>query len=121
MKKEEYGYTFNSRIRSPQPCVIDRSLIVQPRVIRDISTESTGYLGEIYSVCYFGGDMIWTCGIDNTMRLFNLDGILVKSIETKSGNRSQNIAVTNSGDLVYLDFPDRTVNIVIETQVDEIK
>lgn len=120
IKKEEYGYTFNSRIRSPKPCVIDRSLIVQPRVIRDISTESTGYLGEIYSVCYLGGDMIWTCGIDNTMRLFNLDGILVKSIETKSGNRLQNIAVTNSGDLVYLDFPDKTVNIVMETQVDEI-
>lgn len=52
--------------------------------------------------------------------LFNLDGILVKSIETKSGKRSQTIAVTNSGDLVYLDFPDRIVNKVMETQVDEI-
>lgn len=54
------------------------------------------------------------------MRLFNIDGILVKSIETKSGNRSQNKAVTNNGDLVYLDFTDRTVNIVMKTQVDEI-
>lgn len=54
------------------------------------------------------------------MRLFNIDGIFVKSIETKSGNRSQNKAVTNNGDLVYLDFTDRTVNIVMKTQVDKI-
>lgn len=58
--------------------------------------------------------------MDNTMRLFNLNGILVNPIETKSENRSQNIAVTNYGDLVYLDFTDRTVNIVTNTQVDEI-
>lgn len=56
----------------------------------------------MYSVCCLGGDNIWICGMDNTMRLFKIDGILVKSIETKSGNRSQNIVV------------------VMETQVDEI-
>lgn len=64
------------------------------------------------------GGKIWTCGMDNTMRLFNIDGKFVKSIETKSRNRSQNIAVTNNGDLVYLDLTDRTVNIVMKTQVD---
>lgn len=54
------------------------------------------------------------------MRLFNIDGTLVNSIGTKSGNRSQNIVVTNIGDIVYVDFPDRTVNMVMETQVDDI-
>lgn len=29
--------------------------------------------------------------------------------------------MTNSGDLVYLDFTDRTVNMVMETQVYDIK
>lgn len=84
-KKRNMVTQSNSRIRGPQPCVIERSLIVQPRVITDISTESTGYRGEIYSVCCLGVGKIWTCGMDNTMRLFNLDGILVKLIETKSG------------------------------------
>lgn len=83
-------------------------------------TESTGYLREIYSVCYLCGEKIWTCCMDSTMRLFNLNGILTKSINTKSGNKYQNIAVTNNGYLVYFDFIDRTVNIVMNTLTHEI-
>lgn len=48
-----------------------------------------------------------------------LNGELVKSAKTKSGNRSQNIAVTKNGDLVFLDFTDRTVNKVRNTQTQE--
>lgn len=45
----------------------------------------------------------------------------MKSIQTESGNRPQDIAVTKSDDLVYIDDIEKTVNIVknksIETMV----
>lgn len=49
------------------------------------------------------------------MELYNLQG---KSIQTKSGNKPQDIAVTKSGDLVYIDDIEKTVNIVKNTFIE---
>jgi hypothetical protein len=46
------------------------------------------------------------------MKLFNLHGKLLKSVQTKSGNEPWDIAVTRDGDLVYTDPDDKTVNLV---------
>eukprot|EP00105_Crassostrea_gigas_P039434 XP_019923582.1 PREDICTED: E3 ubiquitin-protein ligase TRIM36-like [Crassostrea gigas] len=91
----------------------DRSLMDVPRVI---TTINTGYEYGVYHVTCVNDTEIWTCGSD-MMKLFNLQGEQVKSIQTKSGNRPEDIAVTRSGDLVYTDYKDRTVNIVKNTQI----
>ncbi|XP_052704881.1 uncharacterized protein LOC128180769 [Crassostrea angulata] len=91
----------------------DRSLMDVPRVITAIDTE---YEYGLYGVMCVNDTEIWTCGNDNMMKLYNLQGERVKSIQTKSGNDPQDIAVTRSGDLVYTDYNDRTVNIVKNTQ-----
>ncbi|XP_065929239.1 tripartite motif-containing protein 2-like [Magallana gigas] len=44
----------------------------------------------------------------------------MQSVQTKSGNSPRDIAVTKSGDLVYTDNDDRTVNVVKNTQTQTV-
>ncbi|XP_052706015.1 E3 ubiquitin-protein ligase TRIM71-like [Crassostrea angulata] len=109
IKTEKHGYTIDS--------YWDRPLIDVPRIITEINTE----YGGLRSVSCVGDEELWTCSMfDNKMRLYNQQGELVKSVQTKSGNAPWDIAVTRSGDLVYIDYDDRTVNIVKNTQIQTV-
>ncbi|XP_065927000.1 tripartite motif-containing protein 2-like [Magallana gigas] len=117
IKTEEHGYTMDSPGAESSPP--DRPLIDVPRIITDINTEY-GESNRLRSVSCLSDDEVWTSGQDNMMRLYNLHSKLVKSIQTKSGNRPGDIAVTQSGELVYTDPNDRTVNIVKNTQIQTV-
>uniref|UniRef100_A0A8W8JJT9 B box-type domain-containing protein n=1 Tax=Magallana gigas TaxID=29159 RepID=A0A8W8JJT9_MAGGI len=114
IKTEEHGYTMDSLGAESSPP--DRPLIDVPRIITEINTEY-GEPNQLWCVSCLSDDELWTSGADNMMRLYNLHSKLVKSIQTKSGNRPGNVAVTQSGELVYTDYNDRTVNIVKNTQI----
>ncbi|XP_065929580.1 tripartite motif-containing protein 2-like [Magallana gigas] len=117
IKHEEHGYTMASPDSESSPP--DRPLIDVPRVITEINTEF-GHNNPLCSAsCQRNGD-IWTCGNDNMMRLYNLQGKLMKSVQTKSGNMPEDIAVTMSGNLFYTDYNDRTVNIIKNTHIQTV-
>ncbi|XP_065939144.1 E3 ubiquitin-protein ligase TRIM71-like [Magallana gigas] len=86
----------------------ERPLIDVPRIITQINTKCF----PLYSVSCLSDEEMWTLGGDNIITLYNLSGKLVKSVQTKSGNTPYDITVTRSGDQVYTDYNDRTVNIV---------
>ncbi|XP_034314966.2 tripartite motif-containing protein 3-like isoform X2 [Magallana gigas] len=109
IKTEEQVYTMDSPGAESSPP--DRPLIDVPRIITQINTEY-GDSNELFSVSCLSDEELWTRGRDNKMRLYNLKGKLVKSVKTKSGSDPWDIAVTRSGDLVYTDYYDGTVNIV---------
>ena len=60
---------------------------------------------------------IWTRGGDKMQKLHNLKGKLLKSVQPKSGNVPADVATTQSGDLVYSDYHDRSINLVSGTQI----
>ncbi|XP_078330993.1 uncharacterized protein LOC111112792 [Crassostrea virginica] len=88
-------------------------LFDEPRILSDIQTKYQ-YLG---SVSCLSDSELWTCINDNILRLYNLQGKLLRSVQTKSGNAPWDIAVTQSGDLVYADYRNRSINLVRGTQI----
>ena len=90
------------------------TLLDEPRILTDIQTEYR----YLCSVSCLSDSELWTCGYnDNILRLYNLQGELLRSVQTKSGNGPWDIAVTRSGDLVYTDYSDRSINLVSGTQI----
>nr|XP_022309600.1 tripartite motif-containing protein 2-like [Crassostrea virginica] len=95
----------------------DKLLSDSPRILNDIQTEFGGLNNRLYNVSCLSDEEIWTIGDNKIMKLYNLKGELLKSVQTKSGNRPQDIAVTQSGGLVYTDWGDRSINLVSGTQI----
>ena len=112
IKTEEQGFTLPSTgAESFSPI---RSLLDVPRLITDIP--STGHKC-LYDVSCLSDEEIWTSGTNKILKLCNLKGEVLRSVQTKSGNRPEDIAVTRSGDLVYADGDDRSINLVTGTQI----
>ncbi|XP_078321310.1 uncharacterized protein LOC144621593 [Crassostrea virginica] len=112
IETEEQGYTMPSPGAESSPP--DRPLLDVPRLITDIPT--TGYR-ELYNVSCLSDEEIWTSGDNEIMKLYNLKGEVQKSVQTKSGDAPEDIAVTRSGGLVYTDYKDRSINLVRGTQM----
>lgn len=93
----------------------ERPLLDELQIITEINTEF-GDSHMLGNVSCLTDDEVWTCGKDRIMRLYNLQGKLVKSIQTKSGQIPGDITVTQNGELVYTDYHDITVNIEKNTQ-----
>ncbi|XP_055999007.1 uncharacterized protein LOC130047657 [Ostrea edulis] len=114
----EHGDTMKSAEAVSSPPV--KPLLDEPRVTATINTGYSRFLDRLFSVSCLSEDQVWTCGINNTMKLLNLQSKLLTSIQTKSGNRPIDIAVTRDGDLVYTDYDDNTINLIKNKQIQTV-
>ncbi|XP_056002627.1 E3 ubiquitin-protein ligase Midline-1-like [Ostrea edulis] len=111
----EHGDTMKSAEAVSSPPV--KPLLDEPRVT---ATIDTGYK-QLTSVSCLSEDQVWTCSqFNETMKLLNLQSKLLTSIQTKSGNEPQGIAVTRDGDLVYTDYHDNTINLIKNKQIQTV-
>ena len=65
----------------------------EPPILKDIQTQYKGWHNTLRSVSCLSDNELWTCGDDKILRLYNLQGELLRSVQTKSGNNPQGIAV----------------------------
>ncbi|XP_022320423.2 uncharacterized protein LOC111122782 [Crassostrea virginica] len=86
-------------------------LLDEPRILTDIQTEYT----YLYSVSCLSDSELWTRRNDNILRLFNLQGELLRSVKTELGKAPTDIAVTRNGCLLYADYS--TIYLVSGTQI----
>ncbi|XP_048766338.2 E3 ubiquitin-protein ligase TRIM71-like [Ostrea edulis] len=109
---KEHGDTMKSpeAVSSAQSV---RPLLDEPRFSASIDTGHTG----LRNVSCLSEDEVWTRGNNEIIKLLNLQGKLLTSIRTKSGNTPRDISVTRDGDLVYTDYENKTVNIVKNQQI----
>ncbi|XP_062599995.1 uncharacterized protein LOC134261584, partial [Saccostrea cucullata] len=107
---EENGY----KLKKPETST--REMLEEPELITSIDT---GY-EKLYSVTCLSEEEIWTNGVVSDMKCFNIQGLLIKTIKTKSGAWPRDIAVKVDGDLVYCDGTTKTVNKVRNGQTEEM-
>lgn len=119
IRTEDQGYVTGSP--TPRPSLPDRPCIEEQRIITEIIAEHENNKG-LCSVSCLNDKQIWTCSFyDKIMKLYNMQGELMKSIQTKSGNYPRNITVTRRGNLIYADYIERTVNLLKKnTQIETV-
>ncbi|XP_048740517.2 uncharacterized protein LOC125654583 [Ostrea edulis] len=101
---EEHGET----IKAPEADSLPgKPLVDKPRLTNTIHT---GY--EPHSVTCLSDEKVWTSGDSSTMKLFDLQGKQLRSIQANLGNEPGDISVTRGGDLLFTDPKTKTVNIV---------
>ena len=92
------------------------NFIDDPLVIAKINLTDDEHT-ELRSVSCLSDHELWTCGEDEIIRLYNLQGELLKSVQTISGNAPWDITVTLNGHLVYSDHGNGSINIVETNEV----
>ncbi|XP_022302498.2 uncharacterized protein LOC111110336 [Crassostrea virginica] len=93
-----------------------RELLDEPEVLNTINA------GHKYlrSVTCLNEEQIWTSGMTADIKCFNIQGVLQKTIQTKSDDMPLDIAVDTTGALLYCDVETRSVYKVQNDQTEEI-
>nr|XP_022338021.1 uncharacterized protein LOC111133699 [Crassostrea virginica] len=113
LSKDEEGYMSICKKTKYSPK--GRPLLLDvPKLITELDT---GYKKYYHGVSCLSDVEIWIRGNGKSLELYNLRGELLKSVRTISGKIPNDIAVTVTGDLVYTDYDDSSINLVRNTQV----
>ena len=99
------------------PNTLIGELLDCPLFLNTIKTE----YGKLHNVTCLNEDQIWTSGRKTAeIKCFNTQGVLQKTIKTKSGEVPNDIAVYSDGVLVYSDWSTRKVYRLKNDQTEEI-
>nr|XP_022296563.1 uncharacterized protein LOC111106251 [Crassostrea virginica] len=93
-----------------------RELLDKPEVLNTIKTGQE----KLRSVTCLNDEQIWTSGRTADIKCFNIQGVLQKTIQTRSGEMPNDIAVDRDGALLYSDWEIMAVYKVKNGQTEKI-
>ncbi|XP_078340730.1 uncharacterized protein LOC111106105 [Crassostrea virginica] len=93
-----------------------RELLDKPELLNTIKTGHK----KLRSVTCHNDEQIWTSGGTGDIKCFNIQSVLLKTIQTKSGGFPWDIAVDTTGALLYCQLKTRTVYKVKNGQIQAI-
>ena len=100
-----------------QGCLIKTPGAMAVALVLNVIETERNELYKLRSVSCLSDSEFWTCGNDNILRLHNLQGEHLQSVQTESGNCPEAIAVTQSGNLMYADYLENSINLVSGAQI----
>lgn len=113
--KQQLGYLSSLSIEIEERGLAKyKPLIDVPLINAKIQTEK-----NVKSVACLSDEDIWMHDNSN-LKLYNLQTGHVRSIKTRPGTCLEDISVTKDGDLVYIGYNDRSVNIVKNTHIESV-
>lgn len=95
-------------------------LIDEPQVLSNINLKLGRWLRQLQGVGCINESEFWTLSGSKNLQLYNLQGELLKSVKTKSGYNSFDIAITQNRDLVYPDDYNKSINIMKKSQIEPL-
>lgn len=110
--------TRNNKIESIQlqSFPFDKEILHTAKRSSDLNT----VYEPLYTVNCLSDEEMWIHGQNNIMTLYNIYGETLNSIVTKSGFGPWNIALTKTGNFLYTDINDKTVNLVKNKEVHQM-
>ncbi|XP_052692132.1 uncharacterized protein LOC128170396 [Crassostrea angulata] len=104
--------TEESVLSVSQPYPTFRELRDEPELV---ATIHTGHK-NLRSVSCLNEDTIWTSGLTNDIKCFNIEGVLLQTIKHTFGNFPNDIAIDSDGNILYVNGATGTVNKVTNRQ-----
>nr|XP_022300414.1 tripartite motif-containing protein 2-like [Crassostrea virginica] len=109
--------TLEERIFTPKkPNTSVRELLDEPEVLNTIKIGHA----NLRSVTCLNEEQLWMSELTADIKCFNIQGVLQKTIKTKSGEGPNDIAVDRDGALLYSDWKTGTVFKIKNDQTEEI-
>lgn len=94
----------------------DKKLLDEPEIAAKIQT----FNYNLSNTAYIDDEKIWTSGETGHIVCFNIKGLHLQTIKTKTGEWPSDIAINTDGDLLYSDWSTGTVNKVNNGQIEEL-
>nr|XP_022290716.1 probable E3 ubiquitin-protein ligase MID2 isoform X1 [Crassostrea virginica] len=99
--------------------ILSSEFLDEPKIISNILTDA-GRENGFRCISCLDDKTFWITGWDSLIRLYNVQGELLASFQTKSGNTPWDLTVTQNGDVVYSDSKDKSINIWNKIEAKEL-